>query len=270
MEAVATRNVVSTDWRYLLLGALESSEAPRVCTSEDLAKLVRTVRPSATPLTIRIAVEGLVQARALIKVSKGLYLNRRARPATETSEAAQHIRRGAVVSLETVLGECGFLNNPPAIVTAVVPKSADYVPNVGPVTTSGGQVFRFSALPSSFFPSSKEDERLMLQAGRHCPVAKPEVALLHWLRLAFSARSPLRVPPQDVDFSVLDMDLLKELAWRWELSIALESFMRGVEKLGDAQEPSEPAQREDSERQASRQRSDAAKSRLLARRSATA
>lgn len=272
MEAVADTRVVSTEWRYLLLGALESSSAPRVCTTEDLTALVHRVRPRATPLTVRTATEGLVQARALTKVSRGLYLNRRCRPAAELSEAAQHIRQGALVSLESVLGECGFLNNPPAIVTALVPQRPDYVPNVGLLKTSGGQVFRFSALPERFFPGDESDKRLMLQDGRFCPTAKPEVAVLHWLRLAHSPRSSMLRPPQDVDFSVLDLELLKELAWRWDLSRALQTWMQEVEATGDIQEPSLPAARSqssDAGAMSSRQRGEEAKQRLLARRRTT-
>ena len=269
MESAMNSPLVSTEWRYALLGELEAPSASRVFSSDDLVNLVRHVRPRATERTIRLAVSGLVQAGALTKVSQSIYLNRRCRPTAELAEAAQRIRRGAVVSLESVLGECGFLNNTPAIVTAIVPKTSDYVPNVGPVKTSGGQVFRFSALPPQFFPWTKSESRLMLQAGRHCPMAKPEVAVLHWLRLAQSPRSPLRIPPQDVDFSVLDMDLLKELAWRWELSMAFESWMRAVEKLGDVQEPTERGPLASSEKQASLQRGQAAKTRLLARRNPT-
>jgi hypothetical protein len=159
----------------------------------------------------------------------------------EMSEVAQVVRRGAVVSLQTVLGECGFLNNPPAIVTAVLPLSAGRAPNVGEVRTSGGQVFRFHALPQRFFPVTPEDERLMLQAGRFCPAAKPEVAALHWLHLAESPRSSMLRPPQDVDFSMLDTDLLKALAWRWGLSRPLEDWMQRVEMAGDTREPSTPS-----------------------------
>jgi hypothetical protein len=252
-----------TEWRYELLGLLESNEAPRVCTTEELAQLLRRVRPRANADTVHSAIGGLMKAGALQKVSRGLYLNRRSRPAVEVAEAAQHIRQGAVVSLESVLGECGFLNNPPAIVTAVVPQRPDSVPRVGSVKTSGGQVLRFNALPPRFFPSSPEEARLLLQAGRHCPVVKPEVAALHWLHLALSPRSSMRMPPQDVDFSVLDAELLKDLAWRWELSRALEDWKEQIKLAGDIQEPSQPTAPVS---EAHRQRGLAARQRLMARR----
>jgi hypothetical protein len=269
MEAVEDTVAASSDWRYALLGALESPSTPRVCTTEGIAALVRGVRPRASPATIRAAIDGMVDARALTKVSRGLYLNRRSRPSIETAEAAQHIRQGAIVSLESVLGECGFLNNPPVIVTAVVPLRAHYAPNVGEVKTSGGQVFRFSALPERFFPRDDEDRRLMLQAGRFYPVAKPEVAALHWLHLARSPRSSLRAPPQDVDFSVLDVDLLKDLAWRWDLSRALDEWTKRVMLTGDIQEPSAVRPRQLEAQVSARQRSHDARARLLAKRAAS-
>lgn len=231
----------SSEWRYQLLGALEATSSMRVCTTEGLIDLVRKIRPGAALATARGAIDGLVQAKALTKVSKGIYLNRRCRPPVEMSEVAQVVRHGALVSLESVLGECGFLNNFPAIVTAVLPMSTRRKPSVGEVKTSGGQIFRFHALPERFFPLAPEDERLMLQAGRYCPTAKPEVAALHWLRLAESPRSTMQRSPQDVDFSVLDLDLLKALAWRWEMSRALDDWIRRTEMFGDTGEPSAPS-----------------------------
>ena len=268
MKAVADTRSISTEWRYMLLGELASSAAPRVCTTAALAELVRRVRPRATPVTVRAAMNGPVQAHVLTKVSKGLYLNLRSLPSTELSEAAQHIRQGAVVSLETVLGECGFWNNPPAIVTAVVPHRPGYAPNVGLIRTGGGHVFRFHALPERFFPRTEEDKMLLLQSGRYCPTAKPEVAALHWLRLSLSPRSSMGKAPQDVDFSVLDLNLLKELAWRWDLARPLDAWMKQARDAGETREPSDQRPQQlltGSTTPLTAQRGGDAKKRLLAR-----
>lgn len=270
MEALLENPSVSSQWRYALLGSLEKPSAPRMCSTEDLARLVQTVRPTAAPATVRAAIDGLVEARALLKVSRGLYLNRRARPTVELAEAARHIRQGALVSLESVLGECGFLNNPAAITTAVLPFRTGSVPNVGTVKTSGGQVFRFSALPERLFPMTEADEHLMLQVGRFFAVVKPEVAALHWLYLALSPHSPVRPAPQDVDFSVLDLELLKNLAWRWDLARPLQEWMQRVELTGDIQEPSKLVHRTPKTAEEKRNLAMGAKERLLAlRRNAT-
>lgn len=252
----------SSEWRLVLLGLLEAQDTPRVCTTQDVARLLRQVRPRATAATLHSAIEGLTHAGALQKVSRGLFLNRRARPAVEAMEAAAHIRAGALVSLETVLGECGFLNNPAALVTAVLPQRPGQFPRVGQLTTSAGLVFRFHALAPRFFADSPDEERLMLQAGRYCAVAKPEVAALHWLHLWKSPRSPMRKPPQDVDFGVLDPELLDHLASRWELSAALQAWKNDVSATGDIQEPSPPEGKVTAQQ---RQRAHDARTRLLAR-----
>jgi len=242
MSIVAnTDHRLSAEWRLVLLGLLEARDAPRVCTTPDVAQLLHQVRPRATADTLHSAIEGLVRAGALQKFSRGLYLNQRCRPAVEAAEAAAHIRRSAVVSLDTVLGECGFLNNPAAVITAVVPQRAGRVPSVGPVRTSGGLSFQFHALPPRFFAQSPAEERLLLQAGRHCAMAKPEVAALHWLHLWRSPRSSKGRPPQDVDFSVFDQDFLENLASRWGLTDALLAWQHQVRLTGDIQEPSPTA-----------------------------
>jgi hypothetical protein len=227
----------SSEWRLILLGLLDTPDAPRVCTTQDVAQLLHKVRPRATADTLHSAIDGLVFAGALRKVSRGLYLNRRIRPAAESAEATSHIRTGAVVSLETVLGECGFLNNPAAIITAVLPQRPGKVPNVGHVQSSGGLSFRFHALPQRFFASSADEELLLHQAGRHCAMAKPEAAVLHWLHLWRSPRSSMSTPPQDIDFSILDGDLLERLALKWELVGALKAWRDQVLSTGDIQEP---------------------------------
>lgn len=258
----------SSEWRYQLLGRLEAPGALRVYSTEDLIALIREVRPSAALVTARTAVEGLVAANALTKVSKGVFLNRRCIPATELGEVAQVIRKGAFVSLESVLGECGFLNNPPAIVTAVLSLTATHRPNVGEVRTSGGQVFRFHALPARYFPQSREENRHMLQPGRHYPIFRPEAAALHWLHLANSVRSKKLRPPQDIDFSVLDTELLKDLAWKWELSSSLAAWMDDVKRTGDTSEPAalEANARTPEDTLSRREQSALARARLLARR----
>jgi hypothetical protein len=261
--------VSASEWRYQLLGRLEAPGALRVYSTEELIALIRDVRPSAALITARAAVEGLVAANALTKVSKGVFLNRRCTPPTELGEVAQVIRKGAFVSLESVLGECGFLNNPPAIVTAVLPLTATHRPNVGEVRTSGGQVFRFHALPARYFPQSREENRQMMQPGRHYQIFRPEAAALHWLHLAKSVRSKKLQPPQDIDFSVLNLDLLKELAWKWELSSSLAAWMDDIEGRGDTSEPAPPeaSVRTPEDVLLRREQSSSARARLLARRS---
>jgi len=260
--------VSGTDWKFSLLGQLGSSTAPRVLTTAELHRLVLEYRPSASKNTTLVTSRALVAAGALHRVSAGLFLNRRVVPAVAPLEAAGHIRAGAIISLHTVLGECGFLNNPSQVTFAVVPSSATQRPRLGATRSSGGDRFRFIGLSSRFFPHSPNDRESLLQPGRHCDVFRPEAALLQWLYLSSTRRSKLTPPPLDVDMSQLDAGLLQTFAQRWKLTAALASFVSkaGLTNVGDAEAGASVLESQKNSSDLATQ-SLAAKARLLARRS---
>lgn len=78
-----------------------------------------TIRPCVSSATSRLLVGYLIRAQALRRVTQGTYLNRLALPPAELYEAAPVIRTGAVLSLNSVLGELGVINNPSCIVTCI-------------------------------------------------------------------------------------------------------------------------------------------------------
>lgn len=224
-------------WKFALLGALSESTSPRIFTAAGFLDFVQRFRPGASASTARSAAQSLTAAGALRVVSSGLLLNRRAMPPAEWQEAAAHIRAGAIISLHSVLGEVGFLNNPSAVVVAVLPSSAAKRPRLGEVRTSGGQVFRFYGLAERFFPKSQEQRFEMLQPGRYCEMFRPEAALLQWLHLAGMQRSSLTPPPWDVDMEALDRALLDRLAASWRLTTALAQWLAAAEAADFGQEP---------------------------------
>lgn len=217
------------DWRFRLIATLVGPQTPRVLRRAQIADLVREVKSGSTTLHVREAISGLLHCKTISAVGDDLYINLRTLPYVSVMEAAQVIRPGAVVSLISVLGECGFLNNPTRIVTAVIPQDDEATPIYDEVL-HGEHEFRFMGLPSRFFPVSDEDDRYMAQQGRFCAVAKPELALLHWIYL-LGARSPQQIPilgpiPFDVDFEMLDLDLVRELAARLSLSSQLAALAK--------------------------------------------
>lgn len=212
------------DWKFRLLGGLSETGAPRIFTAAEFHNFVLQYRPGASTSTTRLLVNSLTQAGALRRVASGVHLNRRCMPPAELTEMAGRIRAGAVISLQSVLGECGFLNNPSAIVMAVVPTSANKRPNLGEVKTSGGDVFRFYGLAERFFPATDEDRWALYQPGRPCDMFRPEAALLHWLYLARMKRSSVTPPPVDVDMEQLDNEHLRQLAQRWQLTTEFEAW----------------------------------------------
>ncbi|MFK4706001.1 hypothetical protein ABIC83_002840 [Roseateles asaccharophilus] len=252
-------------WKFALLGGLADPVARRIYTTAELQTLVREYRPTASPNTARVTVEMLVDAGALRKVSGGVYLNRRATPPAEMDEIAGSLRSGAVISLLSVLGKSGFLNNiADEMVTAVVPTSATKRPNLGLVTTSQGDRFHFFGLAERFFPSNDEERFEMLRPGSPCPTFRPEAALLHWLHLAAMNRSKLTAPPVDVDMDVLDQELLGKLAEKWALGGELMAWRARAEGLHFGAEPEMAAVAPPAGADPSR--SDDAKQRLLRRR----
>lgn len=224
------------DWKFRLLGGLAESGVPRVLTAADFHSLALRYRPGASTSTARLLAGSLVQAGALRRVASGVYLNRRCLPPAELIEMAGRIRAGAVISLQSVLGECGFLNNPSAIVMAVVPTSASKRPNLGEVKTSGGDVFRFYGLAERFFPITDEDRWMLYQPGRPCDMFRPEAALLQWLHLAGMKRSTVTAPPTDVDMGQLDEEHLNTLARRWQLQLELKTWRDHAESVGFGEE----------------------------------
>ena len=77
-----------------------------------------------------------VAANRLQRVVRGLFLNRLITPPPQLCEAAVWLRPGAVISLQTVLGDSGVWNNYTEWVTAVVPLSSRYTtPSLGRVET---------------------------------------------------------------------------------------------------------------------------------------
>ncbi|MFZ4478857.1 MAG: hypothetical protein ACOYNZ_03070 [Rhodoferax sp.] len=212
------------DWKFALIQALSGSEAPRVMRAFDFYQFVLKHRPGTTSNTARLVSRTLVAAGALARVSTGLFLNKRKAPSVELGEAAAHLRYGAIVSLQSVLGECGFLNNPSDVVVAVLPTSANKRPTLGELETSSGQRFRFYGLAERFFPTTESERWETLQPGRMCPTFRPEAALLQWLHLAAMKRSAMTPPPFDVDMELLNEDLLKRLAFRWKLETQLDHW----------------------------------------------
>jgi hypothetical protein len=201
------------NWKFALLGALATPSAPRVLTAASFHALAKKIRPQVNPATSRELVGHFLHGGALRRVTSGTFLNRRALPPAELYEAAPIIRKGAVLSLHSVLGEAGVLNDPSRIVTCILSTSKNLLPRLGELKTEAGS-FRFYGLAERFFPKTSEEEREMLQPSRPCAVFRPEVALLQWLHLASLKRSSITELPLDLDLEPIDLDLVVRLAER--------------------------------------------------------
>lgn len=97
---------------------------------------------------------------SLARISRGVDFNSLATPPVLPEEAADFIRRGAVVSLQKVLGDCGFLNNFTPVITAVVPWSRGMHLRTGRFRREGAE-FWFRSIPLDVYLAGAEADRLV-------------------------------------------------------------------------------------------------------------
>jgi hypothetical protein len=197
-------------WSTRLELVLAEPSALRVLDTASIIQLAKKVRQDISKPSVERWIREAVAANRLRRVVRGLFLNQLIAPPPQLCEAAIWLRPGAIISLQTVLGDSGVWNNYTEWVTAVVPLSSRYTtPSLGRVETEGG-TFVFRGLPEPVLESGAENDRLV--AGVDYRRATPEAALLHWLYLSGSPRSRMSTPPLDLDLGALDSKRLKRLA----------------------------------------------------------
>lgn len=214
------------EWKTRLELVLAEPDALRVLDRKSILGLAQSVRPGVSDPTVERWIQDAVGAHRLQRVVRGLYLNRLTHPPAQLAEAAVWLRSGAVISLQTVLGDAGVWNNYTGWVTVVVPLSRRYAtPSLGKLQTLGG-TFVFRGLPERVLDSGREEDRLA--AGVPYRRATPEAALLHWLYLSHSPRSRMSAPPSDLELGALDLRKLNRLARASNLCEQLESWLTHV------------------------------------------
>ena len=214
-------------WTTRLELALADPNALRVLDKPSIVRVAADVRPGVSEPTVERWIQEAVSANRLQRVVRGLYLNHLINPPAQLSEAAVWLRPGAVVSLQTVLGDSGVWNNYTAWVIAVVPLSRRYTtPSLGHCETAAG-TFVFRGLSEPILEAGREEDRLT--AGVTYRRATPEAALLHWLYLSHSPRSRMSAPPVDLDLDSLDLRRLARLSHAMRLDALFQAWLTRVE-----------------------------------------
>ncbi len=209
-------------WSTRLELVLAEPTALRVLDTASIIQVAKNVRRDISKPSVERWIQEAVAANRLQRVVRGLFLNRLIVPPPQICEAAVWLRPGAVISLQTVLGDSGVWNNYTDWVTAVVPLSSRYTtPSLGRVETQGG-TFVFRGVPERVLETGAENDRLV--TGVDYRRATPEAALLHWLYLSGSSRSRMSPPPLDLDLGELDLKRLKRLAAAMRLDTNLSSW----------------------------------------------
>ena len=209
-------------WSTRLELVLAEPSALRVLDTASIIQLAKKVRQDISKPSVERWIQEAVAANRLRRVVRGLFLNRLITPPPQLCEAAVWLRPGAVISLQTVLGDSGVWNNYTGWVTAVVPLSSRYTtPSLGTVETGAG-TFVFRGVPERILEAGAERDRLV--TGIDYRRATPEAALLHWLYLSGSPRSRMSTPPLDLDLGSLDLKRLNRLAVAMHLGANLTKW----------------------------------------------
>jgi hypothetical protein len=174
-------------------------------------------------------VRDQVAGGVLRPMTRGLYLNQLAAPSPTAAEAAGFIRTGAIVSLQTVLGEAGITNNFPDVVTSVLPHARGHVSSVRPVRAADIE-FRFHSMPSRLLDDRAGELEDRMDLDVKYPRATPEKALLDWLYLGASRYSKIAGPPLDLEFERFDASRLRRLARSMGLTEELKVWLTRKKK----------------------------------------
>lgn len=231
-------------WKREAVHLLGDNCAPDFPTITDIALVVDTAGGPGTKdgqatKTARRLADDLIEAGDLVRLRRDLYLNRLKRPIPSPEAAASVIRPACVVSLHSVLGAAGVLNNPSRSVFALVPVSPGK--SHGHRREVDGELadFRFVSISATLLNTGLPEDRL--DAAFPYPRATPERAFADWLYLvARRSSSNLRpfaegqgliqsAPPLDVDLGRLDMDRLERCCGDLDVTADLAEFLRAKE-----------------------------------------
>lgn len=209
-----------TPTKSILLGA----NAPRVLTVPTISAVLADRRKLPARNTLFRWIRQQTEAGALRPITRGVYLNQLASPRPAAADAATFVRHGAIVSLQTVLGEAGVTNNYPDLITCVVPQDAARSPSVRPVKANRVE-FRFHAMPARLLDSRAGELEDRIDLDAKYSRATPEKALLDWIYLGASPRTKIAGPPLDIDAKRLDRRRLARLAKATGLVAALANYL---------------------------------------------
>ncbi|CAN5129793.1 hypothetical protein BH24PSE2_BH24PSE2_23060 [soil metagenome] len=215
------------NWRSRLVTSLAQGDAPPVLTRDLLSRFATTAKDGQVvpESTLTRWIQDAVQSGQLQPVHRGLYLNRFGTNPGALADAVPFFHKDAVVSLNTVLGDAGVLNNPSHTVTAVVPIDAGFPsPKLGRQRSRAGTL-HFYGLPRRVLGSGALSDRLEPSDRFAHPRATSEKALLDWLYLAKSVRSHRTLPAaSDIDRSLLNERRLLRLAKAAQLTDTLKQW----------------------------------------------
>lgn len=223
----------SVSWKYQAMALLGEEGFPRAFGLEEFEKALHEKGFTPSRSTLNRVIREWAAAGLIRRVAQGVFLNMQAFPQPIAQEATPILRPGAIVSLGTVLGDAGVLNNPTPWVMAVLPahgvtRHATHLDSVP------GVVFKFAYMQPRLVPSHTSDWASdAYEARTRVPTATPEKALLDWIYLSSVGASAARwrLPAShDIDMDYLDEGRLSRLSERMGLQSELAQFQESLQR----------------------------------------
>jgi len=216
-------------WRRRIIEHFIRPNSPRVLTYEALLATVEDIRPGTPKAAVARLVADL-DGLLFSKLTDDILLNRKSFPAPTIGDALPLLVPGAVVSLQTVLGDAGVLNN--------------YTPNyycIRPASLCGdeprgglelGEVdIQWVSMPDEIVQAGSPSDRL--EYGLHYPRATPEAAVIHWLWLSLYRSSRHVGPPAESDLDNVDLETLDRLAQATGMTDVCNDWVRRAREYAE-------------------------------------
>lgn len=164
----------------------------------------------------------LERAGAIQRVRRGVYANITKTPKPSPEMAAEILRPGARVTLQSVLGSVGILNNPSRVVFASV-RTSDSAAVRRRHHSAPFCEIEIVSLDDEVFDLLPDDS---VDPNCRYVRATPERALCDWFYLAKWNRHPMSLPPNDCDLDDIDEARLGRLAEAMEVADAITEWRR--------------------------------------------
>lgn len=177
--------------RLQMVATLSAEDTPSVLTVAMLRRMAGERAPNRV-------IADLVDANLLRRAMQGLYFNT-TKP-YEIAEILPYVVPHGVLSLASVLGEEGMLNNPTAYLMVVAPLTSTFSRDHR--TLDDGTQIRLHHLPPRLFGFG-------VLAPRGYNRAEPERALADWLYLDRSGKSKIGPVPDDLEIDRINVRKLR-------------------------------------------------------------
>ncbi len=173
-------------------------------------------------------IDRAIANRMFERLCRGVYLNLRRQPKASYADATEYVCPGAIVSLQTVLGDAGVLDNfTTDMVTCVVPRPQEKTSVTVPRDIRN---FTFNVMAA---PAALPEMGFPILTGEGYRRATPELAFCHWLYLSLQPRSEVTSPSLEIDTGRMAMKKVRAIAEKIGIGHELETWLHR-KKLRDA------------------------------------